>query len=92
MWRLQFHRISQNKTAQGYCLGPSSFHFFQRELTGIPTAGKCTSESLNRQALDKISTADARRSTQRKNKPQIKDDLCPQQRELFSSVETQIIT
>jgi hypothetical protein len=35
--RLQIHRSSQNKTAQGTSLGPSSF-YFQRELSGIPTA------------------------------------------------------
>jgi hypothetical protein len=48
--RLQIHRSSQNKTAQGTSPGPSSFYFFQRELSGIPTEIKSTSESPNRQA------------------------------------------
>jgi hypothetical protein len=49
--RLQIHRSSQNKTAQGSSLGPSSFYFFQRELSGFPTINNFTSESSNRQAI-----------------------------------------
>jgi len=47
--RLQIHRSSQNKTAQGTSLGPSSSYFFQRELSGFPTGIYYTSESSNRQ-------------------------------------------